>query len=502
MKKGFLSYFPLAMLMAYGAVVSGCNSSETWGTDPQDLSGTAVTAFSLKSDQKVLNNLDSVFFSIDLVAGKIFNASPLPYGTNVDAIAVSISSDACSVAQLLISGNEAEEKEASVVDYLTSPDEKIDFSNGPVTLHLVSADGQHERDYEIRVNVASEVADSLYWDKLQAGTLRGVAGMSRSKTVKYGDKALTLSTAADGSVGIASFIPNATSGGGNWEADVLTPSFIDANTASVGNLLNVESFTATEDGILFIADSYGNLHRSTDGGQTFGIVDNGWENITAPYRNAILGVKENAGSRTLAAYPPSAWSLSGEALPSGFPVNATSEAAVFSTKWATLPQIVIAGGKTANGTPTGSAWAFDGKQWAKISDRLPAASGYSMTKYTVAETDTISWRVRQREVLIAFGGMGLKPVSDVWISRDMGVNWQKGSETLQLPEYIPFTTGASLLVFEKTLDADAAAPLAITPITSWECPYLYLFGGYDVAGKLHSTYWSGVVNHLRMKPLQ
>lgn len=487
--------------MASGSLFQACNSSETWGTDPQDLSGTAVTAFSLKADKSVLNNLDSVFFSIDLVGCKIFNASPLPYETDVDSIAVSISSDACSVAELYYTKG-GKEKVDTVVNYLTTPDQKIDFTNGPVRLHLVSADGQHERDYEIRVNVATEVSDSLYWDKMQAGKLRGVAGMNRAKTVKSGDKAFMITTASDGAVGISVFLPNAKSGGGNWEASIITPSFIDVNTTQFGNYLNIDNFTATDNGDLYVTDSYGNLHLSTDGGQTFRIVDTNWENISAPYGNAILGVKENAGARTLGAYPSSAWSQAGQAIPTGFPVSGNSQAATFATKWAASPQIVIAGGKTATGSMTGNTWAFDGKKWAEISNKLPAATGYAMAKYTIAETDTVSWRVKQREVLIAFNGMGMKPVQEVWVSRDMGVNWQKGSDLLQLPEYIPFATQASLLVFDKTLDASTVTPLAVAPITSWECPYLYLFGGYDTAGKLQDSYWSGVVNHLKVKPLQ
>ena len=449
----------------------------------------------------MLNNLDSVYFSIDLVGCRIFNANPLPYETDIDAIAVSISSDACSVAELHVPGNA--EKEASVVDYLTSPDEKIDFSNGPVTLHLVSADGLYERDYEIRVNVASEVADSLYWDKLQGGTLQGVKSMKQAKTVKYGDKALMLSVSSNGKAGISTFIPRAETGGGQWQQEIIEPKFSnEGSSLNAASLLNLESFTATDNGDLYVADLNGVLYRSTDGGVEFVNVDNGWESVTAPYLNAILGVKENAGSRTLAAYPSSSWALSGQSLPSDFPISGASAAAMFTTKWADSPQIVIAGGKTGNGAFTGAAWAFDGNKWAKVGDRLPAGSGYSMAKYLVAETDTTTWRVKQREVLLAFGGSGIKPTSDVWVSRDMGVNWQKGSSLLQLPEYIPFTTGGSLLVFEKKLDAAAASPMAITPVTSWECPYLYLFGGYDAAGDLHSTYWSGVVNHLKVKPIQ
>lgn len=500
MKKGFNSYLLFVSLTAIGAIAPGCNSDETWGTDPQDLSGTAVTGFSLKADASVLNNLDSVYFSIDLVGCRIFNASPIPYGTKTDSIAVSISSDACSVAELYVNGNEV--KNDTVVNYLTSPDEKIDFSNGPVRLHLVSADGLHERDYEISLNVATEVADSLYWDELQAGTLRGVPGMTRAKTVKYSDRALMISTAPDGSVGISTFIPAAKSGGGNWEATVNAAIFTDINTVMPGAILNVESFTATEDGDLYIIDSYGNLHHSADGGLSFKIVDNGWESITAPYQNAILGVKDNAGFLSLASYPSSAWSQTGTAVPDGFPVSGNSGAVVFSTKWAVSPQVVISGGKTAAGELTGATWSFDGKNWARIGDRLPAATGYAMAKYTVAETDTVNWRVNRREVLIAFGGLGENSLNDVWISRDMGVNWQKGSQSLQLPDYIPFTTGGTLMVFDKTLGINSATPMAVTPITSWDCPYLYLCGGYDSAGNLRDTFWSGVVNHLTVKPLQ
>ena len=98
------------------------------------------------------------------------------------------------------------------------------------------------------------------------------------------------------------------------------------------------------------------------------------------------------------------------------------------------------------------------------------------------------------------GGLGLKPYTDVYVSRDMGVNWKKGSEELQLPEYIPFATGASLIVFEKTMTD--AAPAAIKPITEWQCPYLYLFGGESADGVLLDDYWSGTVNYLTRKPLQ
>lgn len=162
--------------------------------------------------------------------------------------------------------------------------------------------------------------------------------------------------------------------------------------------------------------------------------------------------------------------------------------------------MIITGGLTASGIRTSGTWAFDGNAWARISDKLPSGSGWSLAAFTIAVTDSATWQIDRRNVLIAMGGLGLKPYTDVYVSRDMGVNWKKGSEELQLPEYIPFATGASLIVFEKTMTD--AAPAAIKPITEWQCPYLYLFGGESADGVLLDDYWSGTVNYLTRKPLQ
>lgn len=127
-----------------------------------------------------------------------------------------------------------------------------------------------------------------------------------------------------------------------------------------------------------------------------------------------------------------------------------------------------------------------------------------MTEYTIAETDTINWQTSRKNVLIAFGGRIPQGISsETWISRDMGVNWSRGSKYLQLPAYIlPLASNGSLLVFDKLLTEDGATTLAVKPITEWECPYLYIFGGYDISDRLRDQYWSGVVNHLKAKPLQ
>lgn len=498
--KRSLQLYLLLIPALLGCAVTSCNSDDTWGTDPQEYSGTAVTAFSLKSNKEVLNNLDSVYFSIDLMNATIFNAQPLPKGTDVSAIAVAISSDLCSVARLEFV-NDDNQQEA--IDYLKDSDAKINFAHGPVTFHIESADGSAQRNYKIVINVATEKADSLYWDRMQSGQLKGVDRMMAAKTVKVDDKALMLSVDAMGNCAITTFLPAQKSGGGEWESDVIIPSFdghgkIEAAVA--------ESFTASATGELYLKAVDGTLYKSIDGGITFAGVDQDWMSITAPYKDGVLGVKNQNGVLVYASYP-SGIVLTPSAIPQDFPVSGISGAATISTIWAANPQVTVCGGTTTAGKATGATWAFDGNRWAKVSDKLPARQGYSMARYTICETDTTTWKVVNREVLIAFGGISpdaeeVTVDKTVYISRDMGVNWQEGSELLQLPEYLPFTSGASLLVYDKELGSNAVRPMAVTPITTWNCPYLYLFGGYTADGAVNNSYWSGVVNHLKVKPLQ
>ena len=36
---------------------------------------------------------------------------------------------------------------------------------------------------------------------------------------------------------------------------------------------------------------------------------------------------------------------------------------------------------------------------------------------------------------------------------------------------------------------------------TWECPYIYLFGGYDTDNRLYNTIWQGVLTKLTFAPV-
>ena len=66
--------------------VTACNSDSPEEFVYESSSSVQVTAFSLKADSKVLDSLENVFFSIDLVKGEIFNADSLPFGKKINKL--------------------------------------------------------------------------------------------------------------------------------------------------------------------------------------------------------------------------------------------------------------------------------------------------------------------------------------------------------------------------------------------------------------------------------
>ena len=178
----------LSALFAASALLAACNSDY----EPAIVTSESVevSAFSLTADSKVLSNLDSVFFSIDLVNAQIFNADSLPYGTKVNKLIPKITTQAVSVAELIVPRSG---KADTTYNYLTNSTDSIDFSNGPVRLRLVSESGSVERTYQIKVNVHQVKSDSLEWGGAALSRLPGsLAGVKESRTVEFKGKYYTL----------------------------------------------------------------------------------------------------------------------------------------------------------------------------------------------------------------------------------------------------------------------------------------------------------------------
>ena len=146
----------------------------------------------------------------------------------------------------------------------------------------------------------------------------------------------------------------------------------------------------------------------------------------------------------------------------------------------------------------------------------------------MADVDTLTWRVTELPVLIAMGGENASGLNKkVYVSRNSGIDWKEGDELLQLPKYILPRTQAQAIVVDQPVEMSRTSmsswksyqsvPLpgwwkiaseawyesrAVAPITEWDVPYIYLFGGYDGNGELYDSVWRGVINRLVFKPLQ
>ena len=195
------------------------------------------------------------------------------------------------------------------------------------------------------------------------------------------------------------------------------------------------------------------------------------------------------------------------------------------------PLALFVGGRDASGMITGAAWGYDGTSWAKLSNRdIDEREEMTLFPYFTPRVNTSTWRVTERSALIAMGGRyesaeGEVVSKMVYVSYDQGITWDEADSYLQLPDYIPAFSSAQAIVVNDEMSVATArsasgwhnaggtrlpafatpVPFAVSrvsaPVTEWECPYIYLFGGVDADGNLHDSLWRGVIRRFTFRPL-
>lgn len=475
-------------------------------------SSTAINSFNIKANSKVLAHLDSVFFTIDLAEARIFNADSLPYGTDVSKLVLNLGSE--TISKITISFTDPETNEAKQVEYGSSTNDSINF-NAPVAISVLSANELYERTYDVKVNVHKVKTDSLCWGSMAYATLPVSAVPVAQKTVKKDAVVYCLIQTADGYTMSTTSTP---ADNGSWTESRIS-----------GVSPDVKTLAATSDA-LYVLDDAGNLYRSSDGIDWMSTGSTGWYSVIGGYGDTLLGVRKSGADYTSATYPAVVAAESAP-LPQGFPVDGQSATVTFTTQWSDNPQAIFVGGRCADGTLSSSTWGFDGTEWVRFSN-LPkniGLQGVSLVPYSMFDVNTVNWTVKEFDTLLAFGGREADGSQSrkVYISRDWGMNWHLADELMQLPADMPAVAFAQAVVVESTMGdgADAvsgwypietlspnrlwwdiadmpALSRASRPITTWQCPYLYLFGGVAENDVLYNTVWRGVINRMIFKPLQ
>lgn len=496
----------------------GCNSSSN-SYEYELSANVAVSSFKLAQDDSVLANLDTVFFSIDLANGKIFNADSLPYGTKINKLVprITMNSGATSMKLTVHRANGTD----TVYDYIENPGDSIDFSNGPVRLDVSSASATASKTYEISVNVHTVVSDSLAWGETAWTELpSALSTPTAQRTARTDDGLYCLTTDAKGRFSMAFTATPAT---GDWEKKAVTlPAGAD-----------ITSLAGSSNALYILVDDGANepnkmLYTSADGGSTWTATGERYYYIYGGFGSDVL-VSRYANEWRAAAYPSNP---EGSVMAADMPVAGTSLPVAFSTPMSLTQQAIVVGGVKADGSLSAQAWGYDGTSWMLISqDPFPTAlTDMMLVPFYVVHINSY-FVTTKYSVLLAFGGNdGSENSRDVYVSYYMGVDWHKASDYLQLPDYIPALNGAQAFVFDTTMgdglaEADTEwhpvdvvhrfpsgvsivpqqpdlTTMATKPITTWECPFIYIFGGVTDDNQLNPEIWRGTINRLRFKPIQ
>lgn len=489
--------------------VAACNSTNDGTTDEElYVSGnTLVTKFSLQRNDSVLASLDSVFFTIDAANRIIYNADSLPKGTKIDRLLVSLSYASGATAKIKVTDSSTMEDTTYTYSSESTTD-SIDF-NGNVTVLVTAANNSATTEYRVKVNVHKVESDSLYWDRLARRDLPArTASVKQQKTTQMGAKLYTLIQEGDDTYTIATTEDPA---GGNWEKSQVTFGFVP----------DVKSFWAT-DKTLFLLANDGQLYRSADG-KSWTATTKTLHSITGNYASLLLGVSKEGDTYYKEALNDDLSSAAREVAEADFPVEGSSQTVGFSSDWATSSQVFFLGGRLADGSLTGDLWGFDGKTWGKLSNTPVAAClNPTLIPYWSFSTDA-TLKLSKYAALLAVGGTDKDGVATktVSISLDSGITWKTGDELLQLPDYIAAFSDAQAFVYDTEMSATRAASYGWTPmqrrklpawwqipstrasqpVTSWNCPYIYMFGGVNGSGVLQNNIWKGVINRLTFKPI-
>lgn len=493
----------LPAFLAIMGVAASCNSKETSSDDVAvTISTVAIKNFNLKADTKVIDKLDSVFFSIDLDHGVIFNADSLPKGTSIDKLIPVITfSTGMSKAEIVMSGGSEEEKK---VDYLENPNDTIDFTRD-VTLNVTAADGVNNYTYRIKVNVHEQEPDSLMWDKMAVAKLPSrLPSPISQKSVEMGGKAYSVIRESDNSLTLS-------------VSDDLFKGVWTKQQLSIGANPDISSLEAT-DGHLWILDTDGNLLTSSDGLQ-WNATGEKWVSIIGPYLDCVLGIKDTPSGLVHCHYPKTAGINDPEVDPE-FPLSGRSAFKTVENEWTSRPTAFFIGGKTPSGDFSSATWAFDGNSWVTLNEgELPELNGVMLVKYVTYKGAGIMSLGEAYNIWLAIGGqlsdMSGNPVA--YISPDNGVTWKPGSVSVQLPDYFPALYGSDAIVMGTSLDADLSDAWTRTATRSdnwlkpsytidgdeisWICPYIYIIGGYDTNGHLSDSIWRGVLARLAFTPI-
>lgn len=452
---------------------------------------TLVTGFALQADEKVLANLDSVHFTVDYDNGLIYNADSLPVGTDVSALKVTVNF-LNTVASAVFTITGATEQADTTITYVSSMTKTLDFT-GKTVLTVTSVDNSRTKDYEVKVLVHKCNPDSLSWPQSWRRDLPG-----------YDDRVIASKVVCQGDIyrlmtwdGVSCTLMNASSPNqGTWNQQELDLPFTPV----------IKSLVASDDELFMLADD-GVLYSSTDG-QSWTSCGVTWHSVLGVYEDRVLGIVAGSDGYYHDEYPrPEGF----EATPveDGFPVSGSSDMVVTDNQWTVSQQAIIVGGFDSEGHVLGDVWGYDGKCWGMISNshgtKLPAMTDATLFSYYTFKKLSGVRRFGRQETWYLMGGRLADGTLNrkIYLSSTQGITWAAADSTIAQPSYVPAFYGAQAFVVNETLSGGASQmPRRVKSLdVNWNCPFIYLMGGYNGEDELLPNVWRGVYIRLANSPV-
>lgn len=147
-------------------------------------------------------------------------------------------------------------------------------------------------------------------------------------------------------------LPRPTEPTGNWTL----------STPSLSDKADIESFTAAGDK-LYIIDN-GQLLTSADG-NTWTSTGRSFDHLYGAYDGKVMGSVKRDGTWVCLLYPGNNEYI----IPQDMPVSNTSQLLPLDFAMSDSKQVMMMSGIRADGKRTSAVWAFDGTQWARITNR-------------------------------------------------------------------------------------------------------------------------------------
>lgn len=448
-----------------------------------------VSNFSLAENDEVMENLDEVFFTIDLVGRRIFNADSLPVGAKTDALLANITVPYASRLEILTPQD--------TVDY--SEKDSIDFSH-EVKLRVTALNGTTQGIYDIKVNVHTIVPDSMQWSRMETAQFPVESLEEQKSVMKEGRLYSFIRTVGSDYV---LYVPAA---GGSPE------------NISFPFVPELKSLQVMKDKF-YLLDNSGILYASTDGKTWTATGSEGWISLIGTYHDESLVGLRNAGEGkpVHASYDGSITSDSRFPVADDFPTSGYSNIVEVENGIPSIPQMSFFGG-ARDGILQNAVWSYTPQSgWIRMTDTgfntvSPREGAAFFAYHTALDQPYKVW-------FIIGGKENDGYLKDVYISTVSGIEWTPAGTLLSLPPAVgarayasvfvltesPFGSGASGSMNWKTvgLPDPFSAPWKhfMKQDVRPDVPYVYMLGGEMSPNRTYNQIWRAVVNQLTFDPI-